>query len=99
MSQPCTNIQHLLSVIVIFSESVHAVQRYIGLPSDNITQDAVQQCFTQANSTYPMSFNYGECPALIRCVLTTLPADWTAGMQSGANIASLVPIILAIVGK
>ncbi|KAL9117363.1 MAG: hypothetical protein Q9187_006101 [Circinaria calcarea] len=81
-------------VLTLFSVPVGAVSRTIGLASDARTQAVVQECSSKPNST----FNFGECARLINCVLDGLPSDVAAGMQSGANIASLVPTILAIVG-
>ena len=84
--------------LALLAIPVRAVQRTIGLSSDGRTQEVVQDCFSQGNSTAPEGFNFGECPRLVKCVLDGLPSDVAAGMQSGANISSLVPTILAIVG-
>ncbi|KAL9120449.1 MAG: hypothetical protein Q9187_002996 [Circinaria calcarea] len=82
-------------VLTLFSVPVGAaVNRAIGLASDARTQAAVQECSFKPNRT----FNFGECSGLVKCVLDGLPSDISAGMQSGANIASLVPTILVIVG-
>ena len=85
-------------VSAFFTVPVCAIHRVIGSSSDNFTQAVIHDCFSQANSTAPEGFKFGECARLIRCVLDGLPSDISAGMQSGANIASLVPTILAIVG-
>lgn len=73
---------------------VQALQRYIGDPSDDITRNISTTC----GASNPTNFAAGKCPALLRCVLDALPSDLTAGFQSGGNIASLVPTILALIG-
>lgn len=74
---------------------IDALHRTIGNPNDAIIQKVVRQCL----DSNPLSgFGYGRCPSLLRCTLDNLPSDLTAGMQSGANIASLLPTILAIIG-
>lgn len=84
--------------MILFSPSVLAIQRTIGASSDIRTQNTVQGCLQESNSTDPIGFEYGACPYLIACVMSNLPADITAGMQAGGNIASLVPTVLALVG-
>jgi hypothetical protein len=88
----------VFSGMILFSLPVRAIQRNIGVSSDTETQDTVQKCFQESNSTYPIGFEHGCCPNLIACVMSNLPADISAGMQAGGNIASLVPTILALVG-
>lgn len=88
----------VFSSLVLLSLPARTVQRIIGVTSDTETQDAFQTCVQASNSTYPVNFEYGGCPNLIACVMSNLPADISAGMQAGGNIASLVPTILALVG-
>src|SRR4051812_41611896 len=85
----------VLSLVLWLSLPVRTLQRTVG---DGRAQDTVQACLSQSNSTSPIGFGYGECGSLTRCVMNNLPADLSAGMQAGANIASLVPTILALVG-
>jgi hypothetical protein len=88
----------IFSLLILCSIPVRAVQRMIGVASDTATQETVKKCFSESNSTYDVSFGYGRCPNLIACVISNLPADISAGMQAGGNIASLIPTILALVG-
>ena len=88
-----------LRFLIFVSHRVRAIPRTIGLLSDSRVQAAVDGCFEQGNSTNPIGFEIGQCSALVDCVLNNLPADVSAGMNSGTNIASLVPTILALVGK
>lgn len=90
---------HPFRFLLFLSSRVCAIPRTIGLLSDFQVQGAVQACYRQANGTNPLGFEFGQCPALIGCVLSNLPPDVSAGMQSGTNIASLVPTILALVGE
>ncbi|KAF2164690.1 hypothetical protein M409DRAFT_56501 [Zasmidium cellare ATCC 36951] len=87
----------LLSCVGISLHGVlaNALQRSIGNPTDPKIQNVVHECL----NTDPLSgFGYHRCPHLLRCALDNLPSDITAGMQSGANIASLLPTILALIG-
>lgn len=70
-----------------------AMTRYVGDPTDGTTQNISRSCggFDQIN------FTNGKCPALMRCVLDSLPADTAAGFQSGGAIAALLPTILALI--
>ncbi|MCJ1249325.1 hypothetical protein MMC30_006548 [Trapelia coarctata] len=97
---PSSSLRSLspLRFLFFLSGRVYAIPRSIGLLSDSRVQAAVQECYDQANSTNPVGFDFGQCPALVGCVLSTLPPDVSAGMQSGTNIASLVPTILALIG-
>jgi hypothetical protein len=86
----------VLSGLILYSLPVHAVQRMTGVSSDTETRETVQKCFQESNSTYSIGFGYGQCPNLIACVMSNLPADISAGMQAGGNIASLVLTIPAL---
>lgn len=82
------------AILGAFVRPVSALTRYVGEPSDPIMDPISQQCGGH-NQT---NFNGGLCPVLLRCVLDKLPSDISAGMQSGSNIASLVPTITALIG-
>jgi hypothetical protein len=88
----------LKSVSLLLSLPVRALKRTIGVSSDIRTQETFRNCIQGSNNTYHVDFEYGGCPNLIACMMNNLPADLTAGMQAGGNIASLVPTILALVG-
>jgi len=86
------------SGLLLLPLPVRALQRTIGVSGDTVTKDTFSKCVQESNSTFPVNFEYGGCPNLIACMINNLPADISAGMQAGGNIASLVPTILALVG-
>jgi len=78
----------------LLSRQAKAFTRYIGQPTDPNMRAVSDYChgWNQTN------FKAGLCPALLRCVLDNVASDISAGMQSGGNIASLVPTITALLG-
>ena len=52
----------------------------------------------QCDGSNQTNFQGAYCAHLLRCVLDNLPSDLSAGMQSGGNVASLIPTILALIG-
>jgi len=84
----------LTCVAAFFLQPVQAYRRYIGDPSDHITRNQASNCSADDQS----QFDAGKCAALLRCVLAGLPEDIKAGFQSGGNIVSLIPTILALIG-
>lgn len=80
----------LLSILATTSQ---AMTRYIGDPSDNVTQAVSQYC----GGSDQMNFSKSRCPALMRCVLDNLPSDTAADNQSGNAMAALLPTILALI--
>lgn len=84
----------LACLSAIFLQPVQAFQRYISDPTDAVVRDISDACGANNQS----NFASGNCPSLLRCVLDEIPSDIAAGFQSGGNIASLVPTILALIG-
>lgn len=68
--------------------------RTIGLASDPFYPNASRIC----NATAPGAFTRGRCGDLMECILNNIPTGYSAGMQAGGNIASLVPTTLALIG-
>lgn len=81
--------------LCLYTLPVRALHRSIGNPNDPKIQDVADHCLA---SDPQSGFGVGKCPHLLRCVLDNLPSDLAAGMQSGGNIVSLLPTILAIIG-
>lgn len=83
-------------IVALLLPGAKAIARTVG---DASSQKVAAACFAAATPDEPVGFESNSCPRLIRCVSDNLPSDISAGMQSGANIASLVPTILALVGE
>lgn len=75
----------------------------LGSPNDAFTQNVVQQCLHNATlaMSYPdkPGFGGGHCPSLIQCILSNLREIDKAGMSAATSIVSLLPTLLALVGK
>jgi hypothetical protein len=80
--------------VAALSAKSYALHRTVGDPDDPIMQGVASECLADPRN----GFGYGKCPDLMRCVLDTLTSERTTGMQSGSNIASLVPTTLALIG-
>lgn len=83
-----------VAVVSSFCQPIQAIHRTVGPPYDPYFGAASVKCGGQL----PESYKYGHCALLIRCVLDYVDSDTSAGSQSGANIASLVPTAMSLVG-
>jgi hypothetical protein len=86
----------LIVLIIVCHESalVEAVHRTIG-PANDPRFIAVSKI---CNASDPENWKFGQCSLMINCVYNNLAQALLASLGAGANIAALIPTILALIG-
>lgn len=74
---------------------VLTLNRTIGPPDDKRLIYASNSC----NGSDPLNFRFGVCSILIACIYEHLDPAFQASLNSGTNIASLLPTILVLIGE
>ncbi|KAI9876281.1 MAG: hypothetical protein M1830_006880 [Pleopsidium flavum] len=90
----------LVSYFFFMTRTSHAST--LGSPTDPVIQGLLDQCLNNetiynAFSVAP-GFEFGRCPHLIDCIMTSSSEAAKAGMSAGSNIAALIPTMLALIG-
>lgn len=88
------SLHALLVSILLLVSSAFAFNRTIGPTDDRRFTNASKVC----QGGDPANWKFGACSLLIDCVYDQLSEAFKASLDSGTNIASLLPTILVLIG-